>query len=103
MPVFPDRESDNTQRAVIDRITDGWAVLLVGDREQERRVPEAELPEGAEEGSIVQVRVSGLKVEVVGVDDGATDEKRAEMKDRLSRLKESRSTGRFDADKPRPD
>jgi len=100
--VSPDQRSDDTQRAVIDRITDGWAVLLVGDREQELRVRETELPDGAEEGSIVQVRVSGLKVEVVEVDDGATDEKRAEMKDRLSRLRKSRSTGRFDSNKPRP-
>lgn len=99
----PDERSDAMQRAVIDRITDGWAVLLVGDREQERRIRESDLPDGAEEGSIVQVRVSGLKVEVVGVDAGATDEKRAEMKDRLSRLKKSRSSGRFDPNKPRPD
>ena len=99
----PEERTDDTQRAVIDRITDGWAVLLVGDREQERRVRESELPDGAEEGSIVRVRVSGLKVEVVGVDGGATDEKRDEMKDRLSRLKKSRSTGRFDAHRPRPD
>lgn len=99
----PDRDSDGTQRAVIDRITDGWAVLLVGDQEQERRVRESELPDGAEEGSLVQVRVSGLTVDVVGVDATATDEKRAEMKDRLSRLKKSRSSGRFDTDKPRPD
>ena len=99
----PDRVSDDTQRAVVDRITDGWAVLLVGEREQERRVRESDLPDGAREGSIVQVRASGLEVEVVGVDDGATDTKRAEMKDRLRRLKQSRSTGRFDSDKPRPE
>ncbi len=99
----PDRSSDDTQEAVIDRITDGWAVVLIGDREQERRVRESELPDGAGEGSIIQVRVSGLKVEVVDVDDEATDEKRAEMTNRLSRLKESRSTGRFDSDKSRPE
>lgn len=99
----PDERSDDTQRAVIDRISDGWAVLLVGDREQERRVRTTDLPEGAEEGSIVHVRVSGLKIEVLDVDDAATDEKRTEMKDRLTRLKKSRSTGRFDSDKPRAD
>lgn len=99
----PDEASDDVQRAVIDRLTDGWAVLLVGDREQERRVRVDDLPDGAEEGSIVQVRVSGLKVEVVGVDDAGTEGKRAEMKGRLSRLKNSRSTGRFDSDKPRPE
>jgi hypothetical protein len=77
-------------------------VLLVGDREQERRVRVDDLPDGAEEGSIVQVLVSGLKIEVVGMDGRATDEKRADVKDRLSRLKESRSTGRFDSDRPQP-
>lgn len=98
-----DEASKDVQRAVIDRITDEWAVLLVGDREQERRVRVNDLPDGAEEGSIVQVRVSGLKVDVLEADDTATDEKRAEMKDRLSRLKQSRSTGRFNSDEPRPD
>ena len=97
-----DRRSDDTQRAVIDRITDGWAVILVVDREQERRLRVDDLPDGAEEGSIVQVRVSGLNVEVVAVDDGATHEKRAEMKDRLRRLRKSRSRGRFDSDRTQP-
>jgi hypothetical protein len=101
--VSPDRDSDEVQRAVIDRITGDSAVLLVGDREQERRVRASDLPKGAKEGSIVDVRVSGLKVEVVGVDDAATEEKRTEMKGRLSRLKQTRSTGRFDGNKPRPE
>jgi len=101
--VSRDRESDDLQRAIIDRITGEWAVLLVGDREQERRIRVDDLPDGAKEGSIVDVRVSTMKVEVVGVDDAATDEKRAEMQDRLSRLKETRSSGRFDGKKPRPE
>ncbi len=96
-----DRESDDVQRAVIDRITGEWAVLLVGDKEQERRVRASELPDGAEEGSIVEVRSTGLKLEVIATDDAATEAKRAEMKDRLSRLKNTRSSGRFD--KPTPE
>ena len=83
------------QRAVIDRITDDWAVLLIGDKEQERRVKADELPDGAKEGSIVTVRVTGLRVEVLEVDDAATEEKRSGMQDRLGRLKRTRSTGRF--------
>ena len=97
-----DRRSDDTQRAVIDRITDGWAVILVGDREQERHLRVDDLPDGAEEGSIVQVRMAGLKIEVVGIEDAAADEKRAEMKDRLSRLRQSRSRGRLDSDRTQP-
>jgi hypothetical protein len=84
------------QRAVIDRITGEWAVLLIGDQEQERRVKVDELPDGATEGSIVKVRLSGLRVDVLEVDDSATEDKRAAMKDRLGRLKRTRSTGRFD-------
>jgi hypothetical protein len=93
--VSRDGNSDDVQRAVIDRITGEWAVLLVGDKEQERRVRVDDLPKGAEEGSILEVRVSGLKVEVLAADEEATDAKRAEVKDRLSRLKKSRSSGRF--------
>lgn len=96
-----DEAPDNVQRAVIDRMTDGWAVLLVGDREQERRVRVDDLPDGAQEGSIVRVRMSGLAVEVLEADDAATDAKRSEMKDRLGRLKKSRSTGRFGSNRPR--
>lgn len=88
--------SEGAQRAVIDRITGDWAVLLVGDEEQERRVRIGDLPEGAEEGSIVDVRHAGAKLEVVGTDEAATDDKRDEMKARLTRLKKARSTGRFE-------
>jgi hypothetical protein len=101
--VSPDRASDKTQRAVIDRIEAESAILLVGDREHERRVPVDDLPEGAKEGSIVDVRVSALKVEVVGVGDAAANEKRAELQGRLDRLRKTRSTGRFDGSKPRPE
>jgi hypothetical protein len=98
--VSPDRKSDDVQRAVIDRITGEWAVLLVGDKEQERRVRASDLPDGADEGSIVDVRSTGLKLEVIATDDAATEAKRGEMKDRLSRLKNTRSSGRFDKPKP---
>jgi hypothetical protein len=100
--VSPDQPSKSVQRAVIDRIVGDSAVLLIGDREEERSVPVADLPEGANEGSHVEVRVSARRVEVLRVDEAGTDEKRAEMKDRLSRLKQTRSTGRFDRSNPRP-
>jgi hypothetical protein len=93
--VSRDGKADDVQRAVIDRIAGEWAVLLVGDKEQERRVRVDDLPKGAEEGSIVNVRVSGLKVEVLAADKEATDAKRTEMNDRLSRLRRTRSGGRF--------
>ena len=92
------RESQepDVQRGVVDRISDGWATILVGGREQEQKVREDALPDGAKEGSIVTVRASGLRIEIVGVDDKATDKKRSEVRGRLDRLKETRSKRRFD-------
>lgn len=90
-----EREPAEVERAVIDRMTDVWAVLLVGDKEQERRVRVDDLPDGTEEGSIVNVRVTGLRVDVLEVDDEATEAKRSEIKDRLNRLKRTRSSDRF--------
>lgn len=84
------------QTGVVDRISDGWAVILVGEKEQERKVREAELPEGVREGSIVKVRAGGLRLEVLGSDDRATEEKRTEVRGRLDRLKNTRSKRRFD-------
>ena len=84
------------QRGVVDRISNGWAVILVGEKEQERKVREDELPDGVREGSIVKVRASGLHLEVVGSDDTATEAKRTEIRGRLDRLKDTRSKRRFD-------
>lgn len=91
-----DSQDSDTERGVIDRITDGWAVILVGDREQERKVREDDLPDGAREGTAVEVRSSGMRVEIVAVDDEATDAKRSDVRDRLDRLKKRRSKGRFE-------
>lgn len=92
----PDRtESSETERAVVDRISDGWAVILVGDAEDEHRLRESALPSGVTEGSVVRVRLDGSDVEIVEANDSETREKREEMRTRLSRLKKTRSTGRF--------
>ena len=90
-----EREEANVQRGVVDRISDGWAVILVGDEENEHRLRENHLPEGVSEGSVVRVRFDGSDIEIVEADDEATEEKREEMRGRLSRLKKTRSTGRF--------
>ena len=90
-----ERDEASVQRGVVDRITDGWAVILVGDEEDEHRLRENDLPEGVSEGSVVRVRFDGSDIEIVEADDEATEEKREEMRGRLSRLKKTRSTGRF--------
>lgn len=73
-------------RAVVDRVVEGLAVLLVGDAETEVEVPAAALPDGAGEGSVVTVRSVDGSVEVLAVDDAATAAARdraAAQRDRL--------------------
>ena len=43
----------------------------------------------------MRARFDGSDIEIVEADDEATEEKREEMRGRLSRLKKTRSTGRF--------
>lgn len=84
-------------RAVIDRIEDGGiAVLLVGPGELPRHVPVDELPPDAEEGSWVVLDIATAIV--LNVDHEMTAERRAQADDRLARLRDTRSGGRFNRD-----
>jgi hypothetical protein len=87
--------SEPTQeRAVVDRIDEGVAVLLVGPSEREVTVPASELPDGAAEGSWLRVRGQDAELELLDLDDAA-DARRAEADERLDRLRRTRGSGRF--------
>jgi hypothetical protein len=75
------------QRAVVDRIVDGQAVLLVGDDEVEHHLPADELPEEAGEGAVLSVTVTGTTVQVVGHDQDEEEQQRQAMRGRLDRLR----------------
>jgi hypothetical protein len=85
---------DHEQRtAVIDRIVDGQAVLLVGEEETELTVPAADLPADVGEGDWVVVD-PGPPPAVRGRAPAPVDE--AELDDRMARLRQDRRGGRFD-------
>jgi hypothetical protein len=83
--------------AVIDRIVEGKAVLLVGEDEAEELVPVQALPPGAGEGSWLLVR-PGPPVAVVGADPEAEARQRRRIDERMERLR-GRRGGRF-GDRP---
>lgn len=89
-------------RAVIDRIVDDRAVVLVGKDESEVHVPTATLPDGAEEGTVVLVEL-GDEPRVVEVDERETDARHAALADRLDHIRRTRGSGRFDGDDGRAD
>lgn len=75
------------ERAVIDRIVEGLAVILVGDQETEYHLPVERLPEGTVAGSVVWVRIAPQIVAIVP-DDAGTTEAQERIAAKLRRLRE---------------
>ena len=85
-------------RAVVDRVVEGTAVLLVGPDETERLVPADRLPAGAGEGTWLAVAPDADPVVVIAVDAEMTAARREGLEDRLERLRRERRGGRFARD-----
>lgn len=85
-----DDKLSEPEAAVIDRIVEGVAVVLVGEAEDEFHVPQDELPAGAREGSMLSVRRT---IEILEVEDG--EDRRREFRARLDDLKRKRGGERF--------
>ena len=82
-------------RAVIDRIVDGHAVLHVGADAVEETIPAERLPADAKEGDWLHLtrRDSGF---VVGpVDEEMTRRRRRDLSARMDALRRQRRGGRF--------
>ena len=71
--------------AVIDRISDGTAVLLIGKEETQVSVPLSELPEGAGEGTWLDVSFS--------INSNLTNEEYRKNRDLLDKIKRKKSVG----------
>ena len=86
----------DVNRAVVDRVVDGVAVLLVEPDEHEHHLPADSLPEGAGEGAWLLVTGSGPDLHVVGRDVEGEEARRADAETRIARLRRTRGAGRFD-------
>jgi hypothetical protein len=82
-------------RAVVDRIVDGrLALLLVGPTEEALHVPVEVLPEGTGPGTWLQLDLGAL---IVGVDEELTEQRAADVRSRMQRIREQQRGGRFEA------
>lgn len=90
MPGDPD-----VRRAVVDRVADGVAVLLVGPDEKEHRTPAEALPAGAGEGAWLLVAGAGSALRIVGRDPGGEAARRRDVSERMARVRRDRRGGRF--------
>jgi len=69
------------EKAVIDRIVDRkTAVILVGEDQRQHHHPANELPEGAQEGTWLRVRIEDGEIVSMEVDAGETDEVRRRIR-----------------------
>lgn len=87
--------TDDTRRAVVDRIVEGVAVLLVDPDEQEHHLSAEQLPAGVGEGAWLLVTGEAPDLRVVGHDPAGEAERRAQHEERLARLRRTRRGGRF--------
>ncbi|MFO7918425.1 MAG: DUF3006 family protein [Anaerolineae bacterium] len=76
-----------TEKAVIDRFEEGWAVLLIGEEERRVDVPREELPSGAREGHWLRVELDGEQIVGVEIDEEETAQARERIDDKLARLR----------------
>lgn len=89
-------DAPDVHRAVVDRVVDGVAVLLVEPDEREHHLPADGLPDGAGEGAWLLVAGSGPDLHVVGRDVEGEEARRADAEGRIARLRRTRGSGRFD-------
>lgn len=74
------------ERAVVDRVEEGLAVLLIGDEEHELTVPIEELPEGASPGVWLRVTLENGALTDAEVDAETTQARRARIHEKMQRL-----------------
>ena len=75
------------EKAVIDRFEEGWAILLVGDDEQQMEVPRGELPKEAREGHWLQIKLCGERITSIEIDEGETARAKERIADKLAQLR----------------
>ncbi len=80
---------DGRYTAVVDRIEEGIAVVLVecdGEPVEELHLGSEELPEDVSGGTVCRITVGGGDIETIEADLAATDERRESARSRFDRL-----------------
>ncbi len=81
------------QKAVVDRFVDGkYAVLLIGDKEEELNVSIKELPEGTLEGTWLKVEVADEQLLSAVLDHDKNSVVKKGIQDKMAILKKQKSS-----------
>lgn len=75
-------------KAVIDRIEDKkHAVLILNGDGEETVIPVDDLPDGAEEGTWLEVKFDGDDIKSIEIDEEATEERSERIGNKMDQLK----------------
>ena len=74
------------EKAVIDRIDEGLAVLLVGEEERELVAPLAKLPKGAQAGDWLKVALVQGQIAAAELDVKGTARRRARIQAKMDQV-----------------
>jgi hypothetical protein len=75
------------EQAVIDRIENGIAVVLIGEAERQVNVPREQLPKGAREGAWLKVEMAADQIVRIELDREATEAARKRIAEKLEKLR----------------
>ncbi|WP_413378767.1 DUF3006 domain-containing protein [Alkalihalobacillus sp. 1P02AB] len=75
------------EKAVLDRIEDHYAVLLVGNSEEETTIEKSLLPPGSTEGTWFNIELSGKEILKITIDLKEAEEVQKRIRSKMAMLK----------------
>lgn len=82
-------------QAVIDRIEDGIAVILIEEVQVEYAIDELELPAGSKEGTWLTVQQTENDWKIIGIDEEATKAATTSAQQLQRKLQKKKKRSRF--------
>ena len=76
------------KKAVIENITEGKAVLLIGETEEEKAIPINKLPKGANVGDWLQLVFDTGQIIKITIDKEETEKVKERIKEKMRKLRE---------------
>lgn len=82
-------------KGMLNRIEDGWAVILIEEEQKELLLPVSHLPEGSEVNSWFEIELDGDKFCSISLDEESRAVKEKEARDLRRRLRRRSGSSRF--------
>lgn len=82
-------------KGMLNRIEDGWAVILIEEEQKEFLLPLSQLPEGSQVNSWFEIELDGEKLCSISLDEESRAVKEKEVRDLRRKLRRRSGGSRF--------